>query len=103
MSKKKKSKKAGAKSRSDGAKEIARAQRKLAKAIDAANEAGAKVARRERALAEVLARHGHDLPAVEPVETAIPLAGPATTGNGVGHDDSETSDDIVDVDAVEQH
>jgi hypothetical protein len=108
MAKKKASKKSEstkAAKRSDGAKEIKQAEARLAKAIAAVEEARSKVTRRERDLADVLARHGHPPPAVVVTESVIaldaPASDPAANGSAQVEPEAETGDS--EAEAVDQH
>jgi hypothetical protein len=104
MSKKKSDKKSTAKQR-DGAKEIKRAEARLAKAVTEMEDARAKVSRRERDLADLLARHGQTPSAVAISESVIALDAPASdpAENGSAHVEQTSESEPVEMEVVDQH
>ena len=84
-----KKKKADAKTRDNGSKQIERAEKRLAKALAGVDDARGKVTRRERNLAKLMERHGRATPASASADEAIPLNAPshAVSENGTAHRD----------------
>jgi hypothetical protein len=101
---KKKSNKKAAADRNDGAIEIKRAEERLTKAISDVEVARQKVARRERDLAEVLARHGRIVSEAEDMELAIPLEATAShpAENGAGDVEDQDSGSQNEVNTSDQ-
>jgi outer membrane protein TolC len=102
--------KSKSKKRDDGSAEIARAEKRLAKALADVHDARAKVQRRERDLAALMERHGRTVPVDNSHDDAIPLEAPTqpVSTNGASDDDAEPAEtepveQPVSIDGEEHH
>jgi hypothetical protein len=77
------------KAREDGSLLIKRAEKRLATALGKADAAREKVSRRERDLAELMARYRPEPSQSSAAEEAIPLAAPLIENSSNGVDDAD--------------